>query len=509
MTKHFAKWAGMAVLAALLAGPTPGWAGAVITFGETSLGVNNEGHLNFFGFGPGTPEDNPGESLFDPLGFGPYGLFRRGVGDATSPGCLCEGWGVAATNDTTGVRFSGTASVDNFPGVTNMNNVTPGTFGFTADRATSVVHIDNGLPTGFGGASHPMTVTHQFGPSLAPDVFQVQVTIENTSATDTLSDVVYRRAMDWDIPPTEFDEYVTHQGVAANLEPVGNIRGANDNGFNSVDPQDPLNPIDPATQDTDFVDNGPNDHGSVFDFAFGNLAPGASRIFNIFYGSAGNEADALSAIATLGATAYSLGQSNPDPFGPGPAGVGNPDGTPATYLFAFGGVGGVEPGSTPDVPILPFVPAPAEFEFPAPEPRRWFDPPFVDGFEYSLVGDPTAEFLFVDVPPAAFGFGPIDLVIGGVVVATLIGDGGGFDFLANGFSGVQTFSLVGIDPLLDSAGPGFSTAFPTFLDFTGSPTALTMSGIEVATVPEPSALLILAVGLIVLVDVRRRWGIVR
>lgn len=26
---------------------------------------------------------------------------------------------------------------------------------------------------------------------------------------------------------------------------------------------------------------------------------------------------------------------------------------------------------------------PGVFEFPAPTPRRWFDPPYVDGFDYS------------------------------------------------------------------------------------------------------------------------------
>jgi hypothetical protein len=39
-----------------------------------------------------------------------------------------------------------------------------------------------------------------------------------------------------------------------------------------------------------------------------------------------------------------------------------------TFLFAFSGVGVVEPGITPGEQVLPFVPAPGQFIFPAPTP---------------------------------------------------------------------------------------------------------------------------------------------
>jgi hypothetical protein len=216
----------------------------------------------------------------------------------------------------------------------------------------------------------------------------------------------------------------------------------------------------------------------VFDFAFGDLAPGASRVFNIFYGSRESEASALSAIAALGANVYSLGQNSD--FG------GADPGVPATFLFAFGGVGGVEPGMDPNVPILPFVPAPGTFVFDAPTPRRWYDPPLASGFTYELTGGAT--FTEVAVPPPSFGFGPIDVEVGGSVVGT-VAPGGSFDltpFLTS------VFSLTGISPLVDAGDP---TAFPTFLDWAGTATSLTMTAIAAAPpVPEPAAMFLLALG---------------
>ena len=42
----------------------------------------------------------------------------------------------------------------------------------------------------------------------------------------------------------------------------------------------------------DFKDAGPADHGALFDFGFGKLAPHATVTFNIYYGAAGSETDA-------------------------------------------------------------------------------------------------------------------------------------------------------------------------------------------------------------------------
>jgi hypothetical protein len=494
-------------------------AGAILKYGDTYLGVNNEGQLNV------RPSD---EGILIPAGFVPpvtgseffgtepsdivFGLYRNGVGDSTSPGCACEGWGVAATlNSGAGERIAGGANEDDG----GAFGISGGEFGSTSSTATSTVYLDgtNGGTFDEGGEGGELprpevavasflapvpndtlvTVTHAFGPSLAEGVFQVSVSIKNNTDS-AIDDLVYRRAMDWDIPPTEFAEFVTHGGVEANLESAGgNVRYASDNGFATWDPREDAGAENSETVNVDFTDNGPDDHGSVFDFAFGELEAGDSRTFNIFYGSTANEVDALNAISLLGADVYSLGQQS------GSA----EDGEPATFLFAFGGVGGVEPGDSADVPVLPFVTAPGEFVFTSPEPRLWFDPPYADGFSYELAGG--AFFTSVTLPSALLGFGTVDVVVDGLVIATLTSDDGvalGMDTFAFG-AGVDKFSLVGLDMLLDIADPSISTAFPVFLDWAGTATELFMVALEAkdsgsTDVPEPAPLVVLLSGLTLL-----------
>lgn len=425
----------------------------VITTGATSLGVNDSAELNFFGDGPG--------------GGLTYGVYRDPIGDAISPGCPCEGWGVSTVFD--GTATSGFANQS-----LGFGGLTGGVFGSTANTASSTI--------GLSGA--PITVQHLFGPSLQADIFQVNVNITNNGDT-TAENLIYRRVMDWDVPPTEFNEFVTHQGVVANLVANGgNVLFASDDGFASGDPLTGPSSIITESENTDFIDLGPEDHGSLFDFAFGNLAPGETRSFNIFYGSRENEASALAALDALGVDVFSLGQSNPG------SGEGNLDGTPATFIFAFGGVGGVAPGETEDNPVLPFVPAPGQFEFPSPRPRLWYDPPFAEGFTYTLTGG--AEFLEVMAPTAGFA-GPFDIVVGGTTVDSILpGESYFFDPLDD----VTSFDLVGILPLLDIADAGFATAFPTFLDFTGDALSLTMTAILVpsSSVPEPGTLVLMGAG---------------
>ena len=59
------------------------------------------------------------------------------------------------------------------------------------------------------------------------------------------------------------------------------------------------------------VDSGPADHGALFDFNFGSVAPGAQVKFTIFYGAAANQQAAMTALGAVGAEAYSLGKPNP------------------------------------------------------------------------------------------------------------------------------------------------------------------------------------------------------
>ena len=419
-----------------------------------ALGVNDAGHLNIFDSNFSTTNGSGGAT-------GLARLFADGTWrDATSPGCLCEGWGVAASS-LAGGRFAGWANV-----ASGSGGLTGGLFGSTTTTATSQIDLTD----------LPIRVSHAYGPSLAPNAFQGNVSITNTG-TDKVTDVVYRRVMDWDVPPTQFYEFVSHYGVEENLESAGgNVRFASNQGFATSDPRSYPYEIYPyGTIDRNFFQKGPSDHGSVFDFAFGDLDPGQSRTFNIFYGAGANLSEAQSTIAVLDPDVWSFGQSTD-------YGSGTPNNDSPTFLFAFGGVGGVEPGATPDVPVLPFVPAPGVFEFPAPAPRRWFDPPFVDGFDYSLG---SGDFLSFILPP---GFGTtIDLYVGGSLIASdLLADGIKEYFFSSdfGLSGVTAFSLRDISPLVDAAD---STAFPTFLDFTSGATGLSMRARDgaPASVPGP------------------------
>jgi len=463
------------------------FAGAILQYGDTALGVNEEGHLNVFGIGP--------DFALDPeLDGEGYGLWRIGTGDATYPGCLCEGWGVAV--DTSAGRVSASANRDEGSSgfvegdifvedpdgtATAATSEDRGAFGMTlnsftttASTATSNVSMT---------AAPDVSISHVFGGSLADDVFQVQVTIENNS-TETVGDVVYRRVMDWDVPPTEFSEHVTHGGVEANLEANGgNVRFASDNGFASSDPTVSAGSLDPTTENVDFIDNGAADHGSVFDFAFGDLASGESRTFNIYYGTTATETAALDAINLLGADVYSLGQSS--------APEGDPiAGTPATYLFAFSGVGGVETGVTEDNPILPFVNEVQEFVFPEPEPGAWFDPPFVDGFTYTLEGGAT--FTTVGAPS---DFGTLTILDADGNVIGTVDAGGTFDLTSYNLT---EFSLRSDAVMLDTEAADFERAFPTFLDWTGDATNLTMVGMIIPEtgVPAPAPIALLGLGLI-------------
>jgi hypothetical protein len=472
-------------------------AGAIITFGQTSMGVNDTGELNFAVGGA--------EAV---------GLARAGVGDAISPGCWCESWGVALSNATGSFStFAGqSAGFGGFSTVEGAN-----TFGATASTATSLVTM----------AGLPVTIRHAFGPSLVEDVFQVQVTITNQGSS-TLDNLVYRRAMDWDVPPTPFSEYVTHVGVANNLVANnGNVLYAGNNGFATGNPlvsaewdssvQNTWAGGSVNTTNTDFNKAGSADHGSVFDFAFGALAAGQSRVFNIYYGSAANEAQALSKVGALGANLYSLGQSS-DPGligeeGPGEISVasdaveGSPEGpvvvapaaaTPgfdpaqqATFLFAFGGVGGTELGSTQGAPLLPFVEAPGQYSFTAPVSGRWYDPPFATGFTISVDG---ADVTVIEAPT---GFDNMVITVDGAVVDSDFDGGETFAFA----DGVRSFTITfapGTTVDVAAAAP-----FPLYMEFDGSASRMTWTA-ALAPVPEAGTLGMMLAGMAAMVGVTTR-----
>jgi hypothetical protein len=255
----------------------------------------------------------------------PDGTWR----DATSPGCLCEGWGISAT---AAASHSGSANVD-VGGIQNLSLVgTPDT-----DAGAGVGSFFN---TTVQLTSLPgLTVTHAY--SVAPEapdrLFVAHVTIANATGA-TVDDVRYARVMDWDVPPTEFSERVTIAGTATTTL----LETSHNNGFASGNPLDPGAPLLPGTLNTDFVALGPDDHGAYFGFNFGSLADGESFSFDIFYGAAANQSLALAALSAVSAELYSLGQNGLATFQ-----------NDITFMFGFRGVGGevIVPPPVNGVPV--------------------------------------------------------------------------------------------------------------------------------------------------------------
>jgi type IV pilus assembly protein PilY1 len=318
----------MALFVAISAAPAQ--AQAIITNGTIALGLKDTGAMNVpeglaaDGVTMVTPYNSTsvGLSFFtdyggpvaDPGGFAvPAGTIW---GDATSPGCLCEGWGVSV-DGATGFDGNGLANlmVDSFA------------TGGGGSTATSIVHLTS-LPG--------LSITHEYVTTVTPFLYEAIVTITNTTGGD-LADLKYTRVMDWDVPPTTFSELVTLQGVG-----LGDLINSCDNGFLTANPDiDCTATNDILFNNTNVTDSGPADHGARFTFGFGDLLDGASKTFSIFYGAAPTEAGAFAALAAVGAEGiYSFGQSN---------GHGS-TGTPATFIFGFGGVGAppITPGTVPE-----------------------------------------------------------------------------------------------------------------------------------------------------------------
>jgi hypothetical protein len=170
-------------------------------------------------------------------------------------------------------------------------------------------------------ATGALLVSHNYHASATAYLYQVDVTITNTTANDFANATLYRRTMDWDIEPTPFNEFSTVQGAAG----AANVLEATDNGFCSSNPlSGPCGGV-PAN----FDHLGPTDHGASFTFGFDPLKAGMSQTFTIYYGVAPNERLALGALALVDAEVYSFGQAN----------VGGEPGD-ETFIFGFKGVGG-------------------------------------------------------------------------------------------------------------------------------------------------------------------------
>ena len=308
-------------------------AGAIITNGTVTLGVRDLGDLNQ---GGGPPATGSGTTI--------VGLRSNATGsDSTSPGCTCEGWGVAIVSQS-------------IAGFANSANVTSGlglvSFTSTASTAVSTVNV-------LGPGSVPaLRVTQDYHPIAGtPNLYEVLVSITNlTGSTLASGDLRYRRVMDWDIP-SPGQEFVSIQGVPAalGLANGNNIVRTDNNGFDTANPLSftPFATSGPlALTNQNFTDINA-DHGALFDFEFESLANGATRTFAIYYGVAPTKAaaDIARSLVDGDATDVDIGLYSYGVCGSGLVGCNVATGAPNTFIFGFGATGGVlvipGPGPTP------------------------------------------------------------------------------------------------------------------------------------------------------------------
>lgn len=289
---------------------------AIIDNGTVQLGVDLYGQLNVPGSVPSPV------SLTTAVG-----LRHMPTGnEATSHGCLCEGWGVGIAD-----TFASGFANNNY----GVSGLTPVSFTSTATTATSVVDL----------ASGGLRITHAFAPSTkTADLYEVDVTITNTSLA-TINDLRYTRTFDWDVEPDTFNEVVTIAGTGTTTT----LLASSNNGFERSDPFASRSDLGVLNSDT--VDFGPLDQGTNFDFGFGALAAGSSFSFKIYYGASSTEAAAYIALSKISPELYSLGQPAGDPLGTGSNGIY----PTSTFIFAFSKVGGTV--------VVPGVPLPASALF--------------------------------------------------------------------------------------------------------------------------------------------------
>lgn len=282
----------LAGTALVMAGGAAQAAPAVLTNGLTSIGVADNGGLGALG----------------------VGVSRSGIGDAITPGCLCQGWGTSGG----GVGNYVYGLVDSFASSTLSGSTVTTTTSF----GTTVTHTYTGVP--------------------GTDLFKVDITITNNSG-GTLANNRYKTVFDWDVPPGHFtDDFTTVYGGPAGIG--GKLFYTSFNPFTAESNPETNSPgsfcgVPINTNGT----NIPGDCGGVFAFDFGSLDDGESVSFSTIIGSARDVATLLAQFGALSVEVYHYTYDNDGPavFGYGFVGVGLPpiDPTPAPGMLALFGLG--------------------------------------------------------------------------------------------------------------------------------------------------------------------------
>ena len=92
--------------------------------------------------------------------------------------------------------------------------------------------------------------------------------------------------MDWDIPPSEFNEVVSAVGVDASVATgkYPRVLMSGNNGFMRPDPFNSAGSHNMGKGTGDFERYGPRDHGFTATFGFGELLCGENHNFLSYYG---------------------------------------------------------------------------------------------------------------------------------------------------------------------------------------------------------------------------------
>jgi len=284
------------------------------------------------------------------------GKYLPGWYDSTSQGNKWESWSVGAM-DTRNPPQMAWASVSAHVGQDSQKSgqnetskpppmvVKSFVVDATSVKSTVWINDTSGLPM--------LEVTHLYGPTSGAtnkNLFQGLVTITNISG-GTLTDVRYRRSMDWDVIENVFTPSVDAVGIRSSYL-GGNypkIWSYCDNGGEDNVAANPFTACKPYSNNTlnqDYTGlNGQSSSsagtGSSFDFQFGNLDCNESATFYIYYGAGDSRATLANAMATVGATMYSMGY--------------DPNYPTLAYTFGFKGVSGtaVPPALPTKVASLP------------------------------------------------------------------------------------------------------------------------------------------------------------
>jgi hypothetical protein len=191
----------------------------------------------------------PDGELFDSSTY--VGLLNPAGSDYIAPGDPRDSWGVTSS---AGSAFADYAYYG-----------TSGVFGSTLTPGANSALITSTTAAG-------LTVSQNFA-FLSPNIVSIQETLTNTSGSD-LTGVIFRRDVDYDVSPTEFNEN-TVGPFGANANVIGNSFY----GFENPNPAS-----GPFFDQCGAFCNQQGDLGAGIDFGVGTIAAGGSATFAFFYG---------------------------------------------------------------------------------------------------------------------------------------------------------------------------------------------------------------------------------